>query len=95
MDWIPNFLRRRKLYEDLSEEMQLHLEERAEQLMAEGMSPQEAQAAGTPRIRKPSIAGRAQPRLCGSGRHSNLSGQTCALPCVISAALPDSRSPPS
>jgi len=45
MDWIPNFLRRRKLYDDLSEEMQLHLEERAEHLMAEGMSPQEAQQA--------------------------------------------------
>jgi predicted permease len=45
MDWIPNFLRRRKPYDDLSEEMQLHLEERAEHLMAEGMSPQEAQQA--------------------------------------------------
>jgi predicted permease len=45
MDWIPNFLRRRKLYDDLSEEMQLHLEERAEHLMAEGMTPQEAQQA--------------------------------------------------
>jgi predicted permease len=45
MDWIPNFLRRRKLYDDLAEEMQLHLEERAEHLMAEGMSPQEAQQA--------------------------------------------------
>jgi predicted permease len=45
MDWIPNFLRRRKLYDDLSEEMQLHLEERAEHLMAEGMTPQGAQQA--------------------------------------------------
>ena len=45
MDWIPSFFRRSKLYDDLSEEMQLHLEERAEQLMAEGMSPQEAQVA--------------------------------------------------
>ncbi len=45
MDWIPNFLRRRKVYDDLSEEMQLHLEERAEQLMAEGMSAEEAQHA--------------------------------------------------
>jgi len=45
MNWIPNILRRRKLYDDLSEEMQLHLEERAEQLMAGGMSPQEAQQA--------------------------------------------------
>ena len=45
MDWIPNIFRRRKLYDDISEEMQLHLEERAEQLMAEGMSFQEAQQA--------------------------------------------------
>jgi predicted permease len=45
MDWIPNIFRRRKLYDDLSEEMQLHLEERAEHLIAEGMSPQEAQQA--------------------------------------------------
>jgi predicted permease len=45
MDWIPNIFRRRKLYDDLSEEMQLHLEERAEQLMAEGLSRQEAELA--------------------------------------------------
>src|SRR5580658_7680015 len=45
MDWIPNIFQRRKLYDDLSEEMQLHLEERAEHLMAEGMSPQEARQA--------------------------------------------------
>jgi predicted permease len=45
MDWIPNIFRRRKLCDDLSEEMQLHLEERAEQLMAEGLSRQDAQQA--------------------------------------------------
>jgi len=45
MNWILNIFRRRKLYDDLSEEMQLHLEERVEQLMAEGMSRQEAQQA--------------------------------------------------
>jgi macrolide transport system ATP-binding/permease protein len=45
MNWIPNFLRRGEIYDDLSEEMQLHLEERAEQLMAEGMSGEEAQDA--------------------------------------------------
>jgi len=38
MDWIPNFLRRRKIHEDLLEEMRLHLEERTEQLIAEGLS---------------------------------------------------------
>src|SRR5580698_4513194 len=43
MDWIPNFFRRRKLYDDLSEEMRLHIEERAEQLMGGGMSRKEAE----------------------------------------------------
>ena len=43
MDWIPNLFRRRKLYDDLSEEIRLHIEERAEQLMGEGMSPKEAE----------------------------------------------------
>ena len=45
MTWIPAIFRRRKLYNDLAEEMRLHLEERAEQLIAEGMSPEEAQLA--------------------------------------------------
>ena len=43
MNWIPTFSRRDKLLSDLSEEMRLHIEERAEQLMGEGMSPGEAQ----------------------------------------------------
>jgi predicted permease len=43
MNWIPNFFRSDKLLSDLSEEMRLHIEERAEQLMGEGMSPSEAQ----------------------------------------------------
>jgi predicted permease len=42
MNWIPDSFRSRKLYDDLSEEMRLHIEERAEQLMGEGMSPEEA-----------------------------------------------------
>jgi predicted permease len=42
MDWMPNIFRRGKLYDDLSEEIHLHMEERAEQLMAEGMSPEDA-----------------------------------------------------
>jgi len=33
MDWIPNFFRRRKMHEELLEEMRLHIEERIEQLM--------------------------------------------------------------
>jgi predicted permease len=42
MDWIPQIFRRRKYYEDLSEEIRLHIEERSEQLMREGMSAEEA-----------------------------------------------------
>jgi hypothetical protein len=42
MDWIPNIFRRDKFYNDLSEEMRLHIEERTEQLMGEGMSVEQA-----------------------------------------------------
>jgi len=45
MNWIPNMFRRGKLYDDLSEEMRLHIEERTEQLMGEGMSRKEAEQA--------------------------------------------------
>jgi predicted permease len=45
MSWIPNIFRRGKLYDDLSEEIRLHIEERAEQLMGEGMSCREAEQA--------------------------------------------------
>ena len=45
MNWIPNILRRRKLYDELSEEIRLHIEERSEQLMGEGMSRKEAEQA--------------------------------------------------
>src|SRR6202167_3472521 len=43
MNWIPNIFRRGKPYDDLSEEIRLHIEERAEQLVREGMSAEEAQ----------------------------------------------------
>jgi predicted permease len=43
MNWIPKIFRRGKLYDDLSEEIRLHLEERTEQLMSEGMSRREAE----------------------------------------------------
>jgi macrolide transport system ATP-binding/permease protein len=42
MDWIPQIFRRRKFYEDLSEEIRLHIEERTEQLMCDGMRAEEA-----------------------------------------------------
>ena len=40
-----NIFRRGKLYNDLSEEMRLHLEERTEQLMVEGMNREDAEQA--------------------------------------------------
>jgi predicted permease len=43
MNWVPDFFRRRRIFDELSEEMRLHLEERVEQLVSEGLSPQEAQ----------------------------------------------------
>jgi predicted permease len=42
MNWIPSIFRR-KLYDDLSEEMRLHIEERAAQLIGQGISPVEAE----------------------------------------------------
>jgi predicted permease len=43
MDWIPQIFRRCEIYNDLSEEIRLHIEERTEQLMREGMSRKEAE----------------------------------------------------
>jgi predicted permease len=42
MNWTPMTFRR-KLHDDLSEEIRLHIEERAEHLISEGMAPQEAE----------------------------------------------------
>jgi predicted permease len=43
MNWMPSIFRRRALYDDLSEEIRLHIQERTEQLMGEGVSAGEAQ----------------------------------------------------
>jgi len=43
MSWISSIFDRRRLFNDLNEEMRLHIEERAEQLMREGMSANEAE----------------------------------------------------
>src|SRR5271169_22695 len=45
MNWLPGIFRRREVYSDLAEEMRLHLEERTEQLIGEGMSRREAEQA--------------------------------------------------
>ncbi|MGA7109670.1 MAG: ABC transporter permease [Terracidiphilus sp.] len=43
MDWIPQVFRRSRIYNDLSEEIRLHIEERTEQLIREGVNEEEAQ----------------------------------------------------
>ena len=43
MNWIPNIFHRGEPCVGLSEEMRLHIEERAEQLMGEGLSREEAE----------------------------------------------------
>jgi predicted permease len=45
MNWLPGIFRRNRLYGDLGDEMRLHLEERTEQFMSEGMSRTEAEQA--------------------------------------------------
>jgi len=55
MNWLPDIFRRRKIYGDLAEEMRIHLEERTEQLIAEGMSRQEAQQAARRAFGNPTV----------------------------------------
>jgi len=43
MDWLKQLFSRRRIYSDISEEIQQHLVERTEALMAEGMSRAEAE----------------------------------------------------
>src|SRR5258708_19755625 len=45
MMWLKQLFSRRRLYNDLSEEIQQHLEEKIEELVATGMSGKEASAA--------------------------------------------------
>jgi hypothetical protein len=45
MSWLRQLLSRRRVYKDLSEEIQEHLEEKIEELVAGGMSRKEATAA--------------------------------------------------
>ena len=76
MNWIPSIFRRRRLYDELSEEMRLHIEERAEQLMGEGMSAEEAErqarlAFGNRTLLEERAA------KCGSGPRWSRSGPTC------------------
>src|SRR6266849_394274 len=45
MNWFKRLFSRRRLYDDLSEEIREHLEEKTEELVASGMSRKEAAAA--------------------------------------------------
>jgi predicted permease len=56
MNWMPSIFGRRKLYDDLSEEMRLHLEERAEHLVYEGMSRTEAERQARIAFGNPTLA---------------------------------------
>jgi hypothetical protein len=42
MNWLRQLFSRRRLYRELSEEIQAHLDEKVEELVAEGMSREEA-----------------------------------------------------
>jgi len=42
MNWLTQFFSRQRRYDELSEEIQAHLEEKVEELVAEGMSREEA-----------------------------------------------------
>ena len=42
MDWLRQLFTRRRIYDDLSEEIQQHLDEKIEALMAQGMGREEA-----------------------------------------------------
>ena len=44
MSWLKRLFSRRRLYNDLSEEIREHLEEKIEELVANGMSRKEAAA---------------------------------------------------
>src|SRR5512147_2835935 len=43
MNWLKQLFTRRKMYDDLAEEIQLHLGEKVEALMAEGIPRKEAE----------------------------------------------------
>jgi putative ABC transport system permease protein len=42
MNWLTQLFARRRLYRDLSEEIQAYLEEKVEELVADGMSREKA-----------------------------------------------------
>jgi predicted permease len=55
MSWLNRIFRRRKLYNDLAEEMREHLEEKTEQFIREGMSRKEAEQAARRAFGNPTL----------------------------------------
>ena len=55
MSWLNQFFRRRDLYNDLTEEMHEHLEEKTEQFIREGMSREEAEFAARRAFGNPTL----------------------------------------
>jgi len=51
MNWLKQLLSRRRLYGDLSEEVAEHIEEKIEDLVASGMSRNEAAVAARREVR--------------------------------------------
>jgi len=69
MNWFKQLFSRRHLYDDLSEEIQEHLEEKIEELVAGGMSRKEAAAASSPRIWQCNSHRRGQPNSLALAPH--------------------------
>lgn len=91
MSWFLQIFLRRKIYNELAEEMRQHLEEKAEQIMRlDGVSRAEAlrPRRGPSAIMLQSSNAAAK---SGNGRRWNPSGQTYALHCARCARLPASR----
>ena len=94
MNWIPGIFRRRQLYDDLSEEMRLHIEERMEQLMSEGLSPEEAERQARIAFGNVDADRGAQPRSVAVANAGVDLGRRAIRGCASCAGLRDSRSPP-
>jgi hypothetical protein len=66
MSWLERIFRRRRLYDELDEEVREHIEEKTEQLMRlENLSQVQARQAALPRIRESYSRPDAEPRGVG------------------------------
>ena len=92
MNWIPSIFRRRKLYDDLSEEIRAHIQERTEQLIGEGVSAEDAE-----RQARVAFGNRAlleeRSREVWQWPTLNRYGPMCDLRCANPDVLRDSRRP--